>query len=67
MHSSGVHGLRVYCADYRRSFATAISADRWTDDVRFSDLELLFVSQACGERLPTFGQISIGRRKRAAL
>jgi hypothetical protein len=51
MRSSGVHGLLVYCADYGCSHSTAISADQWTDDVRFSDLELLFVCQACGERV----------------
>jgi hypothetical protein len=46
--ASGVRGLLIYCADYKGSHGTAISADRWPDDVRLSDIELLFVCQACG-------------------
>jgi hypothetical protein len=34
MRSSGVRGLLIYCADFRCSHSTAISADRWPDDVR---------------------------------
>jgi hypothetical protein len=48
--SSGVRGLLVYCADYRCSHSIAISADRWPDDVRLSDLEPKFICQACGRR-----------------
>jgi hypothetical protein len=29
---------------------TAISGDRWSDDVRLSDLEQRFTCQACGRR-----------------
>jgi len=43
-------GLLVYCSDYHCSHWTTISADRWSDDVRLSDLEPLFVCQACGTR-----------------
>jgi len=50
MRSSGVRGLLIYCADYRCSHSTAISADRWPDDVRLSDLEPKFTCQACGHR-----------------
>jgi hypothetical protein len=50
MRSSGVRGLLIYCADYRCSHSTAISADRWPDDVRLSDLEPRFTCQACGHR-----------------
>jgi hypothetical protein len=50
MRASGVRGLRIYCSDFRCSHSTTLSADRWPDDVRLSDLELLFVCQACGER-----------------
>jgi hypothetical protein len=39
MRSSGVRGLLIYCADHRCSHSIAISADRWSDDVRLSDLE----------------------------
>jgi hypothetical protein len=48
MRSSGVRGLLIYCADYRRSHSIAISADRWPDDVRLSDLKPKLVCQACG-------------------
>jgi len=50
MRAMGVHGLLVYCSDYHCSHWTTISADRWPDDVRLSDLEPLFVCQACGTR-----------------
>jgi hypothetical protein len=51
MRASGVHGVLVYCSDYRCSHSTAISADRWPDDdVRLSDLERLFSCHACGKR-----------------
>jgi hypothetical protein len=50
MRSSGVRGLLVYCADYRCSHHIAISGDRWSDDLRLSDLEPKFVCSACGKR-----------------
>jgi hypothetical protein len=50
MRSSGVRGLVIYCADYHCSHSIAISADRWPDDVRLSDLEPKFTCQACGHR-----------------
>ena len=46
--TAGVRGLSVYCSDYK--CAAKISADRWPDEVRLSDLEPLFVCQACGIR-----------------
>jgi hypothetical protein len=50
MRSSGVRGLLVYCADYKCAHSVSIGADRWPDDIRLSDLESLFVCQACGQR-----------------
>ena len=50
MRSSGVRGLLIYCSDYKCSHSTAISADRWSDDIRLSDLEPRFVCKACGRR-----------------
>jgi hypothetical protein len=41
MRASGVRGLLVYCADYQCSHWTAISGDRWPNDVRLSDIEPL--------------------------
>ena len=48
MRAMGIRGLLIYCADYKCSHNVAISADQWPDDVRLSDLEALFVCQACG-------------------
>jgi hypothetical protein len=42
--------MGVYCSDYHCSHWGKINADRWSDDVRLSDLEPLFVCQACGTR-----------------
>jgi hypothetical protein len=50
MRSSGVRGLLVCCADYQCAHAGRISADRWPDHIRLSDLQPLFVCQACGRR-----------------
>jgi hypothetical protein len=48
MRAAGVRGLLIYCSDYKCSQSTAISADRWDDDLRLSDLEPLFTCKACG-------------------
>src|SRR5437764_4041959 len=50
MRSSGVRGLLIYCADYKCAHAVRITADRWPDHIRLSDLEPLFVCQPCGRR-----------------
>jgi hypothetical protein len=50
MRASGVRGLMIYCSDYHCSHWTAISGDRWPDDMRLSDLEPRFTCQACGRR-----------------
>jgi len=66
MRASGVRGLLIYCSDYRCSHWTAISGDRWPDDVRLSDLEPRFTCQgtrgqgppvASTPNLPVFPQI----------
>src|ERR1700747_3233765 len=44
----GVRGVLVYCADYRCGHSVALSADRWADDVRLSDIEPRFVCAARG-------------------
>lgn len=46
----GPLGLLVYCGDYKCAHSIAMSADRWPDDMRLSDLEPLFVCQKCGHR-----------------
>jgi hypothetical protein len=50
MRESGVRGVLIYCSDYRCSHHIAISADRWPDDVRLSDLEPRFICSVCGKR-----------------
>jgi hypothetical protein len=50
MRASGVRGILIYCADYKCSHSTAISGDRWPDDVRLSELEPQFTCQACGHK-----------------
>ena len=50
MRESGIHGLLVYCADYRCSHSIAISGDAWPDDARLSDIEERFTCRVCGKR-----------------
>jgi hypothetical protein len=50
MREMGVRGVLVCCSDYKCSHWGRIIADRWPDHVRLSDLEPLFVCQACGTR-----------------
>ena len=50
MRDMGARGLLIYCQDYKCSHSLAISADRWPDDLRLSDLEPSFVCRACGKR-----------------
>jgi len=50
MRASGVRDVLIYCRDHRCSHYVEISADRWTDHVRPSDIELDFVCTACGKR-----------------
>ncbi|RTE92752.1 hypothetical protein [Bradyrhizobium sp. LVM 105] len=50
MRAMGVRGVLIYCADYRCSHNVALSADRWPDDLRLSDIEGRFTCTACGRR-----------------
>jgi hypothetical protein len=53
MRESGVHGLLVYCADYKCSHLATLEpavVDRWLDSVRLSDLEPRFTCKRCGNR-----------------
>jgi hypothetical protein len=50
MRKSGVDRILIYCADHKCSHSIEISADRWPDDVRLSDIEDQFVCRACGKR-----------------
>ncbi len=50
MRAAGVRGVLVYCSDHHCSHWTRLSADRWPDQVRLSEIEYSFVCQACGCR-----------------
>ena len=42
MRASGVRDVLVYCRDHRCSHHIRISADRWPDHFRLSDIEARF-------------------------
>ena len=50
MRMMGVRGVLIYCSDYRCSHSIALSADRWVDEIRLSDIEPRFVCWKCGRR-----------------
>lgn len=50
MREMGVRGVVVYCADYTCSHSVSLSAERWADALRLSDIEPQFVCKACGKR-----------------
>ena len=50
MRGAGVTGLLIFCSDYRCSHRCKISAAKWPDEIRLSDLEPRFVCTACGRR-----------------
>ena len=50
MRDMGVRGILVYCADYYCSHSMTLSADRWPDELRLSDIKPRFVCKACGRR-----------------
>ena len=64
MRSSGPTRLLVYCGDYKCAHSVIISAERWGDQVRLSDLEPKFTCKACGHRgadvRPLFGPARMG-------
>jgi hypothetical protein len=64
MRASGASRIIVHCGDYKCNHLVTISADRWADDVRLSDLEPDFVCTACGKRgaevRPKFSQARRG-------
>ena len=61
MRDTGVRGVLIYCSDYRCSHSTAISGDRWPEDMLLSDLEPRFICSACANA-PTasVGQSALG-------
>jgi hypothetical protein len=55
MRASGARGLLVYCSDYHCSHWTAISGDRWPDDVRLNEIEPRFTCLRQARRVPGDG------------
>ena len=52
MRASGVQSILICCRDHRCSHHTEISADRWPDNIRLSDVE----PKVGGCRGPPFGK-----------
>ncbi len=50
LRASGVRNVLVYCRNHKCSHHITISADRWPDDARLSDIEPRFTCKACGKR-----------------
>jgi hypothetical protein len=50
LRESGVRTVLVYCRDHRCTHHITISADRWPDHVRLSDIEPDFDCTARGKR-----------------
>jgi hypothetical protein len=50
MRASSVHHVLVYCRDHKCSHHIEVSADRWPDHVRPSDIEPSFTCTACGKK-----------------
>jgi hypothetical protein len=67
LRASGVHDVLVYCRDHRCTHHVTISADRWPDHVRLSDIEPDFVCTAAASAARRCGRISTGTRCHAAL
>ncbi|MCC8946026.1 hypothetical protein H8A97_13175 [Bradyrhizobium sp. Arg62] len=50
MREEGYRGIIVYCRDFACSHNVTMSADRWPDHVRISDVEPSFTCTACGKK-----------------
>jgi len=62
LRKSGVRDVLTSCRDHRCSHHIAISADRWPDDVRLSDIERDFVSPPAAIEVRKCGRSLIPRR-----
>jgi hypothetical protein len=60
MRDFGVHGVLVYCQNYQFSHSIAISADRWSDEIRLSDIERCLPARPAAKEAPTSGRTFIG-------
>ena len=64
MRGVGVRDVLIYCRDHRCTHHMTMSADRWPDHVRLSDVEPTFTCTRCGKRgadiRPSFPQARMG-------
>ena len=64
LRETGVDTVLVYCRDHHCTHHVTVSADRWPDHVRLSDIEPSFTCSACGkhgaEVRPAFSQARMG-------
>jgi hypothetical protein len=64
MRAADTIGILVHCTGYKCSHSIAMSADRWSDDVRLSDIEPRFLCKTCGKRgadvRPHFAPVRMG-------
>jgi hypothetical protein len=65
MRASGVHGLLVYCADYRCSRMIKISADQWADECGCLILSRASCARPAASAVRMCGRTSIGTRSRS--
>src|SRR6516165_4229139 len=50
MRASGVRDVLIYCADYECLNWIRVNTDKWSADVRLSDLENQFTCTVCGRK-----------------
>jgi hypothetical protein len=56
LRASGVDTVLIYCRDHRCSHHVTVSADRWPDHVRLSDIEPSFTCSASASAAPRRGR-----------
>jgi len=66
MRASGASGVVIFCSDYHCAHSVKLSADRWPDHMRLSDLESRLVCGTCGRRGADVRPDYQGARKKAA-
>lgn len=57
MREEGYSGIIVYCRDHKCSHSEHMSADRWPDDLRITEVEPHFICTACARRAETSDRI----------
>ena len=63
LRASGVDAMLIYCWDHHCSHHVTVSADRWADHVRLSDLNRLSPAAPAASAAPRCGRIGIRLRR----